>query len=154
MFGTLNDAQIEKVLTTNLVGRIGCHVHGKTYVVPVSYAYKDDCIYVHSFDGMKVEYMRQNPEVCFQVDALENMGNWQSVIAWGTFKELTDKAERMEGIQALSSRPFLGEVSETMKLGNVWPFVSDDFDEVKGIVFRILLTEKTGRFENSDAITK
>lgn len=151
MLGTLNDAQIEKLLTNSFVGRIGCHAYGKTYVVPVSYAYKDDCIYVHTFEGLKVSMMRQNPEVCFEVENLEDMGDWQSVITWGTFKELTEEEERNEGLKILTSRKFIGVTSETVQLGNLWPFTSGNLEEIEGIVFRILLSEKTGRFENLSA---
>ena len=154
MLGTLNDAQIEKLLTNNFIGRIGCHAYGKTYVVPVSYAYKDDCIYVHTFEGLKISMMRQNPDVCFEVEALEDMGNWQSVISWGTFKELTDEDERKEGLKVLTARKFTGVTSETVHLGNLWPFASDNLEEIKGIVFRILLSEKTGRYENLTAQAK
>lgn len=154
MLGTLNDAQIEKLLTNNFIGRIGCHAQGKTYVVPVSYAYKDDCIYVHTFEGMKVSMMRQNPEVCFEVEALEDMGNWRSVISWGTFKELTEAEERKEGLKILTARQFTGVTSETVHLGNLWPFASNNLEEIKGIVFRILLSEKTGRYENLTAQAK
>lgn len=154
MLGTLNDAQIEKLLTSNFIGRIGCHAYGKTYVVPVSYAYKDDCIYVHTFEGLKLSMMRQNPEVCFEVENLEDMGNWQSVISWGTFKELTEPAEIKEGLKVLVARKFTGITSETVRLGNLWPFTNDSLEDIKGVVIRILLSEKTGRFENMNAQIK
>ena len=35
--------------------------------------------------------MRANPNVCFEVDAMSNMANWQSVILFGTFHELKGK---------------------------------------------------------------
>lgn len=154
MLGTLNDAQIEKLLTRSFIGRIGSHAFGKTYVLPVSYAYKDDCVYVHSYEGLKLSMMRQNPDVCFEVENLEDMGNWQTVVSWGTFKELTDEEERNEGLRILTSRQFSGITSKTVQLGNLWPFAPDDISHIEGIVFRILLSEKTGRFENADPQSK
>ena len=35
--------------------------------------------------------MRINPFVCFEVDSMLNMANWESVIVWGYFEELDDK---------------------------------------------------------------
>lgn len=32
--------------------------------------------------------MRANPEVCSQVDEIDDMANWRSVIAWGRYEEL------------------------------------------------------------------
>ena len=81
MFGSLDKQQIEQVLHHQLVGRIGCHDNGLTYVVPISYAYDGNFIYGHTSEGMKIRIMRKNPNVCFQVDEMENMGNWKSVIA-------------------------------------------------------------------------
>ena len=62
------------------MGRIGCYADNEIYVVPITYAYQDGFIYAHSKEGKKVQMMRQNPKVCFQVDAMENMTNWRSVI--------------------------------------------------------------------------
>jgi uncharacterized protein len=31
--------------------------------------------------------MRRNPEVCFEVDRVEDLVNWDSVIGWGTYEE-------------------------------------------------------------------
>jgi len=44
MFKKLGKTQIEKIISGNIVGRIGCHADGKTYVVPISYAYDGDYI--------------------------------------------------------------------------------------------------------------
>jgi nitroimidazol reductase NimA-like FMN-containing flavoprotein (pyridoxamine 5'-phosphate oxidase superfamily) len=39
--------------------------------------------------------MRQNPNVCFQVDITNNLDNWQSAVIYGQFEELKDeKAEK------------------------------------------------------------
>jgi hypothetical protein len=88
MIGELATPHIEELLKSEVMGRIGCHHAGTTYIVPTSYAYDGTYIYVHTHEGMKVEMMRKNPAVCFQVDNMRDMANWQSVIAWGTYEEL------------------------------------------------------------------
>lgn len=154
MFGTLNDAQIEKLLTDNYIGRIGCHANGRTYIVPISYAYHRDCVYAHTYEGLKMEMMRENPKVCFEVENLNDLANWQTVIAWGDFKELTDVDEKQFAIQKLMQRNLPKITSETVKLSNQWPFVPEDISEVDGVIFRIHLKEKTGRFEGAATKTK
>lgn len=154
MFGTLNDAQIEKMLSENYIGRIGCHANGKTYIVPISYAYYNNCIYAHTFEGLKIEMMRENPNVCFEVENLNDIANWQSVISWGTFKELKTEDERRFGIEKLVNRVLPKISTQTVKLSSQWPFTPDDLTEVDGIIFRILLKEKTGRFEGAASQTK
>lgn len=54
MLGELNKGQIEQVLLSELIGRIGCYADGQTYVVPITYVYDGESIYGHSVDGMKL----------------------------------------------------------------------------------------------------
>ena len=147
MFKSLDKEQIENVISENFVGRLGCHADDKTYVVPVSYAYDGTSIYVRTFEGLKISMMRKNPNVCFQVDTMKDLADWASVTAWGTFEELTKEEERNEGLRLLMNRVLPGVSSETMKLSPVWPFPTDDYSKIEGIVFRIRFTEKTGRCE-------
>jgi uncharacterized protein len=148
MFQKMNSAEIEQLLHQQMVGRIGCHANGLTYVVPVSYAYDGNNVYCHTFEGMKIDMMRKNPDVCFEVDNTKNLANWQSVIAWGSFEEVANGPDRSEAIKVLGQRRLPIINSETMHLGSQWPFVSAD-DSIDGIIFRIHLREKTGRCERS-----
>jgi uncharacterized protein len=149
MIGKLTESQIEELLHAQLIGRIGCHNNGTTYIVPVSYAYDGTYVYVHSQEGMKTEFMRTNPSVCFQVDNLQDLANWQSVIAWGTYEELPDGPARSHAIDTLLKRRLPIVSSVTTHLGATWPFSSEGETKVEGIVFRIALKEKTGRFEST-----
>jgi hypothetical protein len=139
MADLLSEGDIERVLAEERIGRIGCSLDGESYVVPMTYAYEGDSIYCHSLDGRKVEIMRANPRVCFEVDRTYGLRHWESVIAQGTYEELAGRdAER--AMLALIAR-----FQPTM------PPVVEDANEPKladsGIVFRIRLTEKTGRAE-------
>ncbi len=151
MLGKLNKQQIEDVLTRQIVGRIGCHADDVTYIVPVSYAYDGTYVYGHTKEGMKIKMMRKNPKVCFEVDEMKDMANWKSVVAWGEFEELLAEEDRKDGLNKLISRalPFIS--SETTHLSPHWPFPLEDPGEMKGIVYRIKLDEKTGRFESNTA---
>jgi nitroimidazol reductase NimA-like FMN-containing flavoprotein (pyridoxamine 5'-phosphate oxidase superfamily) len=80
MIRALESEEVERVLRTEIVGRIGCHAGDRTYIVPVSYVYQDGSVYAHSSYGQKIEMMRENPEVCFEVDHVEDLGNWNSAI--------------------------------------------------------------------------
>ena len=150
MLGTLETNEIEEFLHRQVVGRIGCHADGVTYIVPVSYAYDGRYMYAHSREGMKTAIMRKNPKICFEVDHMKDMANWKSVISWGVFEELTDPTERNKAIKILSDRILPVVSSETTHLSRHWPFPDPDTSHVTGVVFRVELTEKTGRFENND----
>lgn len=145
MFGELTHAQIEQLLRTGTVGRIGCHAEGRTYVIPISYAYDNDCVYAQSIPGMKLYMMQLNPEVCFEVDQIKNASNWQSVVAWGTFEELRgDEATRALSllIQRLTTLIASGQSFHVMTRTGM----HETPREITSL-YRIRLTEKTGRFE-------
>ena len=151
MFGILKQHEIEQLLSQQVVGRIGCHGHATTYVVPISYAYDGDFIYCHANDGMKIDIMRQNPDVCFQVDDMRNMANWKSVITWGKFEELKDHEGRNLALRILNERNMPAITSATTHLSPQWPFPADEAELKQGILFRIHLHKKTGRFETYSA---
>ena len=85
MIGKLTEQEIETLLFAQVLGRLGCHHDHVTYVVPISYAYDGNYIYCHTRDGMKVQMMRQNPNVCFEVESFNDNANRQTVIAWGIY---------------------------------------------------------------------
>jgi len=85
------------------------------------------------------------------VDELQNMANWQSVVAHGRFEELIDRQLRNDALQRLHGRVLPLVSSETTHLSRDWPFAPAEFDKIGGVTFRIRLEEKTGRFEKSPA---
>jgi uncharacterized protein len=151
MLAKLTPEEIEGLLHREIIGRLACHADTSIYVVPISYAYDGKYIYCHTYEGMKMELLRKDPNVCFQVDEMKNMANWKSVIAWGDFEELTEKKERKKAFRILMNRHLPVNSSITTHLGPSWPFSSDNVDNIEGIFFRIYLHKKTGRFENDQA---
>lgn len=147
MLGTLTEHQMNNLLAMQAVGRIGYHDEKKSYITPVTYAYDGKQIYGQTNEGLKLDIMRRNPYVCFEVDSMMNMGNWESVIAWGYFEELKD----MEAIKAreflynsildllTSATVHLHEHESTLEI--------DDSNRIKHVMYRILINEKTGRYE-------
>ena len=150
MFGSLTNLEVEDVLKRQCIGRIACHAENHTYIVPISYAYDGQFIYCHTQEGKKIKMMRQNPDICFEVDVLENMASWKSVIAMGKFEELTDQDDRAKALKVLLSRVYPFISTKKMHLGEHWPFATDDLNTINGVVFRIQLKDKTGRYELND----
>lgn len=147
MIGSLSPDEVEEMLRRQLIGRIGCHAHGITYIVPVSYAYDGQYLYVRTHEGMKVSIMRKNPRICFETDSIDNMANWKSVIAWGIFEELRNNEDRECALNCLLKRKLPLVSSETTHLSPYWPFPPKNLNDIEGVVFRIRLEEKSGRFE-------
>jgi hypothetical protein len=148
MLGALNATQIDQILRSQIVGHLGCAAEGRIYVTPMSYVYDGESIYGHAVEGIKLRLMRTNPQVCFQVEHIENLANWVSVIVWGAFEELaadtaTDAMrlflDRMEPLQA----------SETAVSPHRAPtdVPAIDLQGNPMVFFRIKIAERSGRFE-------
>jgi uncharacterized protein len=148
MLGELSREQIEHLLHSEVVGRIGCHAEGRTYVVPVNYVYDGEYVYGHAAEGMRVRMMRANPEVCFQVDWRAGLSNWRSVIAWGTFEELygRDAARAMDLLlDRLLPLVYIGGEPVTRDTARQTLTASTPPEHL--CLYRIRLHERTGRFE-------
>lgn len=151
MMGQLTSGEIESLLRDCVLGRIGCTDGQLIYVVPISYVYDGQYIYCHTHEGLKINILRKNPSVCFEVEILENMANWQTVIVHGVFEELTDAALRLDGLQKLYDRRLPVFTSQTTRLTGEWPFGRESVGRIEGITFRIRLDSKSGRFERDHA---
>jgi nitroimidazol reductase NimA-like FMN-containing flavoprotein (pyridoxamine 5'-phosphate oxidase superfamily) len=148
MIGILTNGQIEQVLQRNLFGRLGCSTGGRVFITPISFAYRDNCIYAQSKAGLKIEIMRSNPKVCFQIDEIENMANWRSVICWGNFHEITEATAQEVAFTELEERlaPYLTSESARRPPENMDPpYIVEK--KPRAVVFCIQITERTGRYE-------
>lgn len=144
MLGELNAHQIEDLLGTAVIARIGCLHDGRVYVVPVTYAYDGTYVWGHSMDGAKLQAMRAHPEVCVEVEHVDDLSNWRSVIAWGTFEECSGE-DWHAGMALL--------VERIMPLLTFPPHqYPDPKGPGTGIVYRIKLASKTGRFEEVSGV--
>src|SRR5918995_3440457 len=107
--GTIHELpaeEIEALLRTAIVGRIACCGHGlsgdgRPYLVPLEYGYDGESIYAHSGPGRKLDLMRAEPRVTFEVDEAEASDRWRSVIAEGTFEEIDDPEQRDAALQVI-----------------------------------------------------
>jgi uncharacterized protein len=145
VLGELTSEEIDQVLHSEAVGRLGCYAFGRPYVVPITYAYDGVAVYAHSREGLKLRMMRSYPNVCFEVDRMDGLSNWKSVIAMGTFSEL--QAKEAELAMEILRRRFAPLVPSATSVpdGHLHP------SGMPWSVFRILLGERTGRFESPAA---
>jgi nitroimidazol reductase NimA-like FMN-containing flavoprotein (pyridoxamine 5'-phosphate oxidase superfamily) len=126
--------EIDELLHEQVVARVGCHVDGLTYVVPLIYAYDGDAVYVASIEGQKVEMMRANPNVCFEVDAYGSEG-WRSAIVQGVFEELSE-TEKPRALELLRER---------FTRNGVAPSRTPETNGRPSVCFRIAFRDVTGR---------
>lgn len=147
MTGKLTEEEIENVLQSQSIGRLACCYKKIPYLLPITYFYDGNSIYAQTFEGLKLSIMRKNPFVCFQVDIINSMKNWKSVIVNGNFVEL-------KGEVAEKARDTLYERVFILKSGPSVHYFEhergkeiEDENRVKPILFRIHITTVSGRFE-------
>jgi len=94
--------------------------------------------------------MRQNKRVCFQVDEVNNDKDWKSVMVLGEYQEVHDEREYNDAMKAFDDRRFFLKISKPVIL----PGSNEQAVKIqlkgnnKPAIFRIVIDEKSGRFEN------
>jgi nitroimidazol reductase NimA-like FMN-containing flavoprotein (pyridoxamine 5'-phosphate oxidase superfamily) len=148
VLGKLSPVEIEELLSSEVVARLGCHAMGRTYIVPVTYAYDGTGLIIQSEDGLKIRMMRENPVVCVEIDHVDDLANWRSVIAWGHFEELFG-SDAIEGLTRLRVRLQSAIASETTPGASRLTEGETPVRAGNGhaSIYRIRLVEKSGRFE-------
>jgi uncharacterized protein len=138
----MSEQDCGEVLKRITVGRLACALDNQPYIVPVGFSYEPGHVYVFSTLGKKIEWMRQNPKVCLQVDEVQNSSNWDSVIVTGTYLELPEpqylaersRAKKLLGqhkgwwLNALTERR---EQAEDLSIENV--FFRIDIETMSGL---------------------
>jgi nitroimidazol reductase NimA-like FMN-containing flavoprotein (pyridoxamine 5'-phosphate oxidase superfamily) len=84
----LTEAECLGVLARGRLGRLACARENQPYIVPIYFAYQQPYVYAFTTPGKKVEWMRDNPRVCLEVDGVEDTEHWMSVIVFGRYEEL------------------------------------------------------------------
>ena len=145
----MSRAECNDALSEMKYGRLACAHDSQPYVLPLNFAF-DGNSYLYCFTtlGQKIEWMRANPLVCFEVDEVKNHNHWSSVIVFGSYEELPDKPE----FEAARSH-----LQEYLQKRVMWwepAYISqahrDKPHSLTPIFFRIKIQSVTGHRANSD----
>jgi len=76
--------EIDRLVFQSDVCRIAMADGHSPYMVPVNFAVKDGILYIHSANtGKKIDILRKNPQVCFEIDEPGPLVVGQSDCSWG-----------------------------------------------------------------------
>ncbi|MBP3602738.1 MAG: pyridoxamine 5'-phosphate oxidase family protein [Lachnospiraceae bacterium] len=110
---------IEEFISKEQILRIAFYDDGDIYIVPVNYGYiYENDIYSFFFHGAKAgrkyELAKKNPTVGFEIDgkykllegkvACDYSANFQSVIGTGKISLVSDKEEKVQGLNILMNQ--------------------------------------------------
>ncbi len=148
MLRELTTTEIDELLMSSTLGRIGCRQGDKIFIMPVSYVYEHDMVYCQSYEGMKVSLMREYPDVCFEVEWLASFNEWKTVLAWGTYEEL----DRPEDIAVARKRLSYMRLERKASLSSPPPSEASDGAHGRGeasvVYYRIRIHEMSGRYQH------
>lgn len=107
-----NPSDLEIILQKAKVCRLGLLDGELPYIVPVHYGYHERVIYIHAAkEGKKIDLIRKNPKVCFEIELdhkIINTGipcNWstsyKSIIGYGTALLLADREDKKKALEIL-----------------------------------------------------
>jgi uncharacterized protein len=123
-------------------GRLGCAREGQPYVVPIFFALGGDHIYSFSMAGQKLDWMRDNPRVCLEIDDVKGWNDWMSVVASGRYQELSDTpdwhAERQRAHSLLEQRAMWWQPGSLPIIGRT------SRGEASPVFFRIIVERLSG----------
>lgn len=149
MLGKLDIDQMNSLLSSQALARLACTDGLKPYILPVTYTYDGSYIYGQTNEGKKLDILRNNPNVCFQVERMTDMKNWESLLVYGQFEELKNK-EADAAREILSNRFFPFMTSSTVhSFSKEGTAEVEDTNRVKQVMYRIKIERMTGRFEKS-----
>ncbi|MDK2834552.1 MAG: uncharacterized protein PWP63_1639 [Methanolobus sp.] len=142
----IHDASLlQSVLDEAPVCRLGLCRDNVPYVVPMNFAYRDNTIYLHAApEGKKLDMIRANPLVCFEVEhrtelvSAEAPCNWgmryYSIIGWGNASLIEDQAGKAEALNVIMEK-YAGQ--------GAYSFPVDALEKI--VVIKIRVTGMTGK---------
>ena len=140
---------IETLLSEAPFLRLGLCKNDRPYIVPMSFGYKKGVIYLHSSKtGTKMDFLRSNTNVCFEVDIFHKTLHgdhpcsynvkYQSVVGFGTAAILKDEQDRKEGLKTIIDHY------------HTEGYCIDDLDMSRVAVIRIDIEELHGKQNGMD----
>jgi nitroimidazol reductase NimA-like FMN-containing flavoprotein (pyridoxamine 5'-phosphate oxidase superfamily) len=129
------------------LARLACAANNQPYVVPIHVDFHRDYLYGFATEGLKIEWMRQNPLVCLEMDDFSSQTHWASVVVFGHYEELPPVPE-YEDLRRLAEELF-------QKHPMWWQPASvplPGHEQRPSIVYRIRIDRMTGRRSSDEPV--
>ncbi|MCE5265172.1 MAG: pyridoxamine 5'-phosphate oxidase family protein [Deltaproteobacteria bacterium] len=136
---------IRAIMEEALVCRIGLCGGDVPYVVPMNYGLGENCLYFHcAVAGRKLDMIRKNSRVCFEMDILRGIKQGEESCGWGAFYESVIGCGRAVIVETpAEKRAALDRIME--HCGAKGPFSYPDETLAKTAVIRIDIEEASGK---------
>jgi nitroimidazol reductase NimA-like FMN-containing flavoprotein (pyridoxamine 5'-phosphate oxidase superfamily) len=129
---------MEALLTRHHVGRLAFSFHDDVDIEPVHYVYADQVLYMRTAPGHKLATLAHHRWVAFEVDEVENLFDWRSVVVHGAVYVV--EAGTTPESRAIHART-LARLQELVPA----LFTADDPAPERTILLRLHVDRMTGR---------
>jgi len=137
--------EIDAIIRGSHVCRIAMAMDNMPYVIPVSFGYDGESIYIHTAEeGKKISYFKINNNLCFEFErnvelyanqdyACKSTFSYESVIGFGKIHELESLEEKEIGLNKIMSQ----------YSGKEWVFGEEKLNDIR--VWEIEIASMTGK---------
>jgi uncharacterized protein len=107
----LSAEECGEILRRSELGHLACSRHDQPYIVPIHFSFDAslNCLFAASGAGQKIQWMRENPRVCVEIEDIADKDHWTSVLIFGEYREIRDTpaeaAMRKRALEHFRSRP-------------------------------------------------
>ena len=108
-------AILNEILYQSQVVRIAFSIDNIPHIIPLSYGYKNNKLFIHSAtQGSKIEMIKQNDYICFEMELFSEVVkdklacNWttkyRSIIGWGRISIVNKTKEKIDGLNVIMEK--------------------------------------------------
>lgn len=137
--------ELETILRSADICRLAMADDNIPYIVPMNYGYRDHTLYFHCApEGRKLEFIRKNPEVCFEIDCnttIANTGrpcNWTSrytsIIGYGKATVVNDPKHKKDALNI---------IVDHYAPGTTYTYPEENVEKVT--ILKVKITQMTGK---------
>jgi uncharacterized protein len=145
-FHALEPAACREILERNHVGRVAFSFRDRVDIEPIHYVFADGWIYGRSAPGAKLTTLLHNRWVAFEVDEIEGLFQWRSVVVHGAvyFLETPPLLTKDRKPDDEAGAAYDAAVQQLRRLVPS-AFGRDDPTPERSIIYRIHANEINGR---------
>jgi nitroimidazol reductase NimA-like FMN-containing flavoprotein (pyridoxamine 5'-phosphate oxidase superfamily) len=137
-FRALKKAEIESVLARNNVARLAYLLDGRVDIEPIHYVFADRTIYGRTAPGTKLSALAHDYWVAVEVDEVDALFDWRSVVAHGGF-------HRIPPDQPGTQKVLWEHAVEVLRQLIPKALTADDPTPHRTVIFRIPIQKAAGR---------
>lgn len=147
MFDKISNEESLQILKCNYIAHLAYISNNTPFILPITYYYdsKENTIISYSSEGHKINAMRINRAASVQVEEIESINNWKSVLLIGEFEEIKGSEAKMYLHNFAFNVKNVIAKKEAINLNAIRTFSSKLDSDTAPIIYRIRIQEIIGR---------